>query len=155
MKTNPLFHDSSVSQDSNIQTKFELMGLKTLKGDRVFMRLDLSGDVIFYEMNFNEENKFFEICVWLKHRRELYYSFLVKRGEEWVQSTSKRHGHAMHSLLEHWVGLEGEGLKDELAYITNIAKKSNKPQVIELGEKHKDSSNEEEFYNNLIKKWDL
>ena len=151
MKTNPLFHDSSVSQDSNVQTKFELMGLKTLKGDRVFMRLDLNNEVTFYEMNFNEESELFEASVWLKHRRELRYSFLVKRGDDWVSSTSERQGHAMHSLLEHWIELEGGELKDELERI----ERHQMPQFVELGEKGPETNNEEEFYDNLIKKWDL
>ena len=151
MKTNPLFHDSSVSQDANIQTKFELMGLKILKGDRVFIRLGLNGDITFYEMSFNEENELFEASLWLKHRRQLSYSFLVKRGEEWVSSTFERQGHAMHSLLEHWVGLEGDELKKELAQVQD----HSKPQVVELSEKDQGSFNEEEFYDNLIKKWDL
>jgi hypothetical protein len=151
MKTNPLFHDSSVSQDSNVQTHFELMGLKTLKGERVFLRLDLNSDITFYEMNFNDEFQLFETSVWLKHRRELNYSFLVKRGEEWISSTSERQGHAMHSLVEHWIGLEGDELKNKLMKV----QEGEKLQVVELSENGRESTNEEEFYDNLIKKWDL
>ena len=151
MKTNPLFHDSSVSQDSNVQTKFELMGLETLKGDRVFMRLDLDRDITYYEMNLNDESKLFEASVWLKHRKEIAYSFLVKRGDEWVSSTSNRKGHAMHSIVEHWLTLDGDDLKEELKRI----EEHSKPQVVELSDSEQETSNEEEFYDNLIKKWDL
>jgi len=152
MKSNPLFHDSSVSQDSNVQTKFELMGLKTLSGDRVFMRLELDSEVTFYEMNFNEDSALFETSVWLKHRKELLYTFLVKRGDSWVSATTARNGHAMHSLLDHWVDLKSDELEMELKRVNEV----RSLKFVELSEKEQENSeSEEEFYDNLIKKWDL
>ncbi len=153
MKSNPLFHDSSVSQDSNVQTKFELMGLKTFNGDRVFMRLNLNDENTFYEMSYNEDSDFYETSVWLKHRRELSYNFLVKRGDDWVSASPQKEGHAMHSILDHWFALSDLEFKEELGF---IEKKVESSKTIELEETEaKGSSNEEEFFDNLIKKWDL
>ena len=150
MKSNPLFHDSSVSQDSNVQTKFELMGLKTRLDDRVFMRLALDSEITFYEMQLNEDSNLFETSVWLKHRKELSYTFFVKRAENWVSATTHRTGHAMHSLLDHWVELKPDVLEEELKKV-NEAKDL---QCVELREEEQETT-EEEFYDNLIKKWDL
>lgn len=149
MKSNPLFHDSTVGQDANVQTQFELNKLEVLTGDRVFLGLDLGDSFLVHEMNFNVFNNLFETSVWLKHRKEISYNYFIKRGETIIASSPLKRAYAMHSLTDTW---EPVGEIELQKFIENF---KTPKQVVDLDNQIKSSHNDEDFYDDLIKKWDL
>ena len=149
MKTNPLFHDSTVGQDANVQTRFELSKLEVLTGDRVFLSLNLGDSFLIHEMEFNTSQKLFETAVWLKHRKEIMYNYFLKRGDTLISSTPVKNAYAMHSLADSW---EPVGEPEHKRFVTEF--KAPK-KIVDLNNQIKGSGDDEEFYDNLIKKWDL
>lgn len=149
MKTNPLFHDSTVGQDSNVQTQFELNNLEVLTGDRVFLGLDLGDSFLVHEMDFNVHQRLFETSVWLKHRKEISYNHFIKRGETIISSTAVKKSYAMHSLTDSWEPVEDEAHQK---FLDNL---KTPKKIVDLNNQSKSSNDDEEFYDNLIKKWDL
>ncbi len=148
MKSNPLFHDSTVSQGANIQTQFELTGVSLKEDEILCLKLIVGDDVRLIEMN-EKAQSVYHTSAWIEHRKRISYQFFVEKNGDVISASELKSSLALHTISQVWKPLEGDDWKETF---------QKNPQV-EKSDLSFQGSNEsvpqEEYIDNLIDKWDL
>ena len=148
MKSNPLFHDSTVSQGANIQTQFELTGLELKEGQVLCLKLIIGGDVRLIEMSEKVETVY-HTSAWIEHRKRISYQFFIKENDDVLKASELKSSLALHTISQVWRPLEGDEWRKDF---------QRNPQVEKSELNFKDAPEvvpQEEYMDNLIDKWDL
>lgn len=146
MKSNPLFHDSTVTQGANIQTQFELSGCEVLDGDQIVLKIKIDSEIKHVQMQAKEG--VYTTSVWMEHRKNFKYQFYLKRGGEVLSATGEKEALALHTIIETWIPVEKEIW--ELGFQSEMEKDLDNVEIVESVE-----PSDERFMDNLIEKWDL
>lgn len=149
VKSNPLFHDSTVTQGANIQTQFEVTGVTLKDGQAICLKLVVGEEVRCMELALKREGVF-HTAAWIEHRKRISYQFFIQTGGDLVQASEVKSTLALHTISEVWKPLETSDWKKDFQRAPTIEKKS-----ISFQEAVKDPMHQEEFLDNLIDKWDL
>lgn len=148
MKSNPLFHDSTVSQGANIQTQFELTGLELKEGQVLCLKLVVGNDVRLIEMSEKVETVY-HTSAWIEHRKRISYQFFTQKNGDVLQASEMKSSLALHTISQVWKPLEGDEWRKDF----------QKNPLVEKSELSFQGSQEtapqEEYMDNLIDKWDL
>ncbi len=148
MKSNPLFHDSTVTQGANIQTQFELTGVELKDRQVLCLKLIVGGDVRCIEMSLKKEGVF-HTSAWIEHRKRISYQFFIQMGGELLYASGVKSSLALHTISEVWKPLEGTDWKNDFQKIPDVEKKD----LNFAGAK--ETLPQEDYLDNLIEKWDL
>lgn len=149
VKSNPLFHDSTVTQGANVQTQFELKGLTLKDGQAVCLKLIVAGEARFIEMTKKGES-IFHTSAWIEHRKRISYQFFIQTGGDLVQASEIKQSLALHTVSELWNPVSGDEWKKD--FQNNPSLERNDLSFVEGSEEPKEK---EDFLDNLINKWDL
>lgn len=148
MKSNPLFHDSTVTQGANIQTQFELIGVE-LKDRQVHcLKLIVGSDVRCIEMSLRTEGVF-HTSAWIEHRKRISYQFFIQMGGELLYASALKSSLALHTISQVWKPLEGSDWKKDFQKVPDVEKMDL--SFTGGGE----DLPQEDYLDNLIEKWDL
>jgi len=150
IKSNPLFHDSTVTQGANVQTQFEVMGLPDFnEGELVCLKLTVADELRFIEMT-PKSSGVFHTSAWIEHRKKIAYQFFTQNNEgELLQATPVHEALALHTIVEKWQPLENEDWKGDFRSAPEFAT----PEISFVEPPKKEAT--EDFLDGLIDKWDL
>lgn len=149
MKSNPLFHDSTVSQGANIQTKFEINGVHLTEGQILCLKLIVGNQVRFLEMRARDESTYV-VSAWIEHRKRISYQFFVQIDGDIVSATEIKTSLALHTIVEDWTVTKDSNWKK------NFSAVSNEIERLDVDFIDTDKDEEAETYiDNLIDKWGL
>ncbi len=149
VKSNPLFHDSTVTQGANVQTQFELTGITLKVGQVVCLKLIVGDEVRFIEMAKKGE-AVFHTSAWIEHRKRISYQFFIQTGGDLVQASEIKNSLALHTVSELWNPVSGEEWKKAFQKAPLLEKNN-----LSFVESTKEPEQKEKFLDNLIDKWDL
>lgn len=149
MKSNPLFHDSTVSQGANIQTQFELTGVDLKDRHVLCLKLIVGNEVRCIEMSLKSKGVY-QTSAWIKHRKRISYRFFIQMGGELLYASEMKTSLALHTVSETWQPLEGTDWKNDFQKLPDAEK-------MDMGfvESSKKQVSQDEYLDNLIDKWDL
>lgn len=148
MKSNPLFHDSTLSQGANIQTQFELTGLTLKESETLCLKLIVGGDVRLIEMTEKLETVY-HTSAWIEHRKRISYQFFIQEKGEVLKASELKSSLALHTISQVWRPLEGSEWKKDFQKAPQVEKSELNFQGAP------ESLPQEEYMDNLIDKWDL
>lgn len=150
IKSNPLFHDSTVTQGANVQTQFEVLNVELQEGQKVCLKLTIGDQLRFIEMTPKGEGAF-HTSAWIEHRKKIVYQFFIQtlKGDKLVKATPEKEALALHTVVEKWQSLETEDWKEGFKTAPEFADKEM--HFVEPPKKEAT----EDFLDGLIDKWDL
>lgn len=150
IKSNPLFHDSTVTQGANVQTQFEVMNMPKIKeNELVCLKLTVDDKVRFIEMTPKAEGVF-HTSAWIEHRKRIAYQFFTQtKSGELIQATQVKEALALHTIVEKWRPLENEDWKEDF----KAAPEFSTPEATFVEPQKQEAT--EDFLDGLIDKWDL
>ena len=152
IKSNPLFHDSTVSQGSNIQTQFEVFNIEIQENQTFCLKLNVDGQLRFIEMS-PRGHKTFHTSAWIEHRKRISYQFFIqdKNTEELIQASAERKALALHTIVEKWQSLDTDDWKADFKASPEFS--GREIRFVEVEPPKKETT--EDFLDGLIDKWDL
>ncbi len=148
MKSNPLFHDSTVTQGANVQTQFELTRVKLKNKQVLCLKLIIGNDIRYIEMNLKQEGVF-HASAWIQHRKHISYQFFIQIGGEPLYASKLKKSLALHTVSEVWEPLSDTDWKRDFQKIPDIERK----KLNFVGTQK--ITPQETYLDNLIEKWDL
>ncbi len=148
MKSNPLFHDSTVSQGANVQTQFELIGVELKDKQILCLKLIIGSDIRYIEMNLKQEGVF-HTSAWIEHRKYISYQFFIQIGGEPLYASELKSSLALHTISEVWEPLGGTDWKKDFRKIPGV-----EPKELNFASAQ-EKVLQETYLDNLIEKWDL
>jgi hypothetical protein len=150
IKSNPLFHDSTVTQGSNVQTQFEVINLPDLDENiLVCLKLTVDDKLRFIEMT-PKTDGVFHTSAWIEHRKKIAYQFFTQTKDgELIQATPVKEALALHTIVGKWKPLENENWKEDFKAAPEFAA----PEMTFVEPQKKEAT--EDFLDGLIDKWDL
>jgi len=150
IKSNPLFHDSTVTQGANVQTQFEVINLPNLTDDKlVCLKLTVGDKLRFIEMT-PKQDGVFHTSAWIEHRKKIAYQFFTQTKEgELTQATPIKEALALHTIVEKWRPLETDEWKEDF----RDAPEFSAPEMTFVEPQKKEAT--EDILDGLIDKWDL
>lgn len=156
IKSNPLFHDSTVTNGANVQTQFEVHNVDLKEGQAVCLKLVVDGEMKCIEMTPKSEGVF-HTSAWIEHRKKISYQFFIQRGGELLYATASIDTLALHTIVEKWVALEGTDWKKDFSKTPNFELetqtnfKASDLRFVEPAKKETTDS----YLDGLLEKWDL
>lgn len=156
IKSNPLFHDSTVTSGANVQTQFEIHKVDLKEGQTVCLKLTVDDDVKCIEMTPKAEGVF-HTSAWIKHRKKIAYQFFIQRGGELLYATAPTETLALHTVVEKWRPLEGTDWKKDFSKAPSASKTvQNDFQTSGIDfVKPAKKETTENYLDGLLEKWDL
>jgi hypothetical protein len=150
-KINPLFQDSTISSGTNIRTQFELKKVFVKESEKVFLVLVDQQEKKYIELKcLDSKTGTYSCSVWLKHKQEIRYQFLIKSENKVVSISDFKKGIAMYTVLETWApSVDAEVLEEASQEIAESPKSSF------VEEADGPNPTGEDFIENLIEKWGL
>ena len=152
IKSNPLFHDSTVTSGANVQTQFEVHNVDLKEGQAICLKLVVDGEMKCIEMTPKSEGVF-HTSAWIEHRKKISYQFFIQRGGELLYATVSTDTLALHTIVEKWVPLEGSDWKKDFSKTPNFeaVMKDKTYNFVEPAKKETTDS----YLDGLLEKWDL
>ena len=155
IKSNPLFHDSTVTQGANVQTQFEVVGLTGLGvSDLVCLKLTVGDKLRFIEMTPKAE-AVFHTSAWIEHRKKISYQFFTQTQEgDLIQASLPYEALALHTVVEKWKPQENDDWKEDFRKSPEFMA-SEEMNFVEPQVEPRKEDTTEDFLDGLIDKWDL